>query len=95
MGEFDLDLGTIERELDAGDGRRVVLGVLDGGTPGEAWIDEVGRGSVLVLSIDGDLAERVEDFAPEVKRAGGSLVHFRDFLIVAPPEVTIDTDRLD
>lgn len=94
MSEFDLDLGSIERELDTDEPPRIVLGVLDGETPGEEWIEEIAQGSVLVLNIDGDLSDLASDFANEVKANGGTLVHFRGFLIVAPPQITIDTDRL-
>lgn len=94
MSGFDLDLGSIERdEFDDGD-RRVVLGVLDGTTPGEEWIEEVARGNVLVLSVDGELNELASSFAREVRDAGGSLMHFRGFLVVAPPDVMVDADRL-
>lgn len=95
MSGFDLDLGSIEQdELDPGVERRVVLGVLDGETPGEEWCEEVGRGNVLVLSVDGDLNELASSFAREVRDIGGSLMHFRGFLVVAPPGVAVDTDRL-
>ena len=89
-----MNLGSIERdEFDDGD-REVVLGVLDGNTPGEEWIEEVARGNVLVLSVDGDLNELASSFAREVRDAGGSLMHFRGFLVVAPPDVRVDADRL-
>lgn len=94
MADFDLDLGTIEEELDEEAGRRVVLGVLDGSTPGEEWVEAVAGGDVLVLAVDGTLTDLAEGFAPEVREAGGSVVHFRDFLIVAPPDVAVDTERL-
>jgi hypothetical protein len=94
MSEFDLDLGAIEQEIDEDEERRVVLGVLDGETPGEEWVEAVALGHVLVLSIDGTLTDLAEGFAPEVRDAGGSVVHFRDFLIVAPPDVAVDTERL-
>jgi len=48
----------------------------------------------LVLSVDGDLNELAAGFAREVKDMGGELMHFRGFLVVTPPGVTIDTDRL-
>jgi len=95
MAEFDLDLGAVEREMDEFEDRRVVLGVLDGETPEESWVEEVKRGNVLVLYIDGDLNELARGFAGAVKDGGGSLVHFREFLIVAPPDVSVDTDRLN
>lgn len=94
MADFDLDLGAIEDEMDADRDRQVVLGVLDGETPGEEWLETVAAGDVLVLSIDGTLTDLAADFAPEVRDAGGSVVHFRDFLIVAPPDVDVDTERL-
>lgn len=94
MSDFGLDLGAIEDEMEPAEGRGVVLGVLDGETPGEEWIDLVGRGNVLVLSIEGDLNDLAAGFAGEIDDAGGSLVHFRDFLVVAPPNVSVDTDRL-
>lgn len=94
MSGFDLDLGPIERdEFDDGD-RRVVLGILDGTTPGEEWIEEVARGNVLVLSVEGDLNELASPFAREVRDAGGALMHFRGFLVVAPSDVAVDSDRL-
>lgn len=95
MSGFDLDLGSIEHEeLDSEDGRRVVLGVLDGSTPGEEWTEEVGRGNVLVLNVEGDLNDLASTFAREIRDAGGSLMHFRGFLVVTPPGVAVDTDRL-
>lgn len=94
MGDFDLDLGAIEQEIDTDSDRRVILGVLDGGTPGDEWLDAVAGGDVLVLAVDGTLTELAADFAPEVRDAGGSVVHFRDFLIVSPPDVAVDTGRL-
>ncbi len=94
MGEFDLDLGTIEQEIDDDGDRRVVLGVLDGSTPGERWIEEVAAGNVLVLYVDGNLTELAADFAAPVRDGGGSVVHFRNFLVVSPPDVEVDTDRL-
>ena len=97
MADFDLDLGAIEKDMvdeENGKDRQVVLGMLDGETPPEEWIEVVGGGNVLVLSIEGRLDDLAAEFAPEIDDAGGSLVHFRDFLIVAPPAVSIDTDRL-
>jgi|APHM01.1.fsa_nt_gi hypothetical protein len=97
MADFDLDLGAIEEDLEADEDRsdgRIVLDILDGETPSEEWLDLVEAGHVLVLSIDGPLEKLAADFAPDIDQAGGSIVHFRDFLIAAPPTVTIDTDRL-
>lgn len=98
MGDFDLDLDlqTAEGELDetADDDDRVVLGILDGTTPPEEWVAAVDAGRILVLSVDGDLNELAAGFARDVRDAGGELMHFRGFLVVTPPGVTIDTDRL-
>ena len=100
MSDFDgLDLQSVEEELDdevegAGSGR-VVLGVLDGATPPEEWVETVDDGAVLVLNVEGDLNELAAGFARDVKEGGGELMHFRGFLIVTPPGVDIDADRLD
>ena len=96
MSDFDLDLGAIEENMEEGNGSggRIVLGVLDDDTPPQEWIDLVSAGNALVLSIEGRLDDLAGGFAPEIDEAGGSLVHFRDFLVVAPPGVTVDTDRL-
>jgi len=97
MGDFDLDLRAAESELDEvteGD-CRMELAVLDGTTPPEEWIEAVEAGTVLVFAAEGDLNELAAGFARDVRDAGGTLVHFRGFLIVAPPDVSVDTDRLD
>lgn len=94
MSDFDLDLRNAESELeDAGEGD-VVLGVLDGTTDGEEWARAVDAGDVLVLAVEGDLNELAARFARDVKEDGGSLMHFRGFLIVAPEPTDIDADRL-
>lgn len=96
MGEFELDLQSVEREIDEqgdGDGE-VVLGVLDGATPSQKWIELVDDGSVLVLAVEGDLNDLAAGFAREIRDRGGHLVHFRRFLVVSPPGIHIDTDRL-
>lgn len=95
MSDFDLDLQTAEGEIEFPDGDRIVLGVLDGSTPSEEWVAAIEAGNALVLDIDGELPELAEGFAPQVKELGGELIHFRGFLIVAPPGVDIDTDRLN
>ena len=97
MSDFDLDLGAVEQRMDEGDTDRegrVVLGVLNGTTPSAEWVETIEDGSVLVLSVDGDLNELAAGFARDVKEIGGELVHFRAFLIVTPPGIDIDTDRL-
>lgn len=101
MSDFDgLDLQSVEDQLDEeGDSPvgsdRVVLGVLDGTTPPREWLEIIDSGAALVLNVEGDLNELAAGFARDVKEAGGQLVHFRDFLIVTPPGVDIDADRLE
>lgn len=95
MGDFELDLQTAEGELDEPDaGGRVVLGVLDGSTDPEEWVDHVKRDDVVVLNVEGDLNDLAAGFAHEVRDYGGELMHFRGFLVVSPPGRDIDTDRL-
>ena len=100
MSDFEgLDLQAVEDQMDDVEGdeegsNRVVLGVLDGSTPPEEWVDAVDRGAVLVLNVEGDLNELAATFARDVKDAGGELMHFRGFLVVTPPGVAIDADRL-
>ncbi|PSQ46329.1 hypothetical protein BRD19_12605 [Halobacteriales archaeon SW_7_65_23] len=100
MGDFDgLDLQSVEDHLEESDERegsnRVVLGVLDGTTPPEEWIEVFDSGAVLVLNVEGDLNELAAGFARDIKEAGGHIMHFRGFLVVTPPTVQIDADRLD
>ncbi|MFC4989957.1 MULTISPECIES: DUF5779 family protein [Saliphagus] len=100
MSGFDLDLERVEDEIDSATDREddgdanVVLGVLDGTTPDEEWLETVTEGAVLVLAVDGDVNELAAGFARTVKESGGELVHFRGFLIVSPPGVDVDTSRL-
>ncbi|MFB6269190.1 MAG: DUF5779 family protein [Halobacterium sp.] len=93
---FNLDLRNAEEEIDVPDefDGGVVLGVLDGTTPDGEWLAEVDQGNVLFLAVDGDLNELAAGFASDVKDDGGTLMHFRDFLVVAPPGVSVDADRL-
>lgn len=97
---FDLDLNSVEQEIERADdadregNRRLVLGVLDGTTDEREWFRVVERGDVLVLAIEGDLSELATDLAPRVKERGGNLVHFREFLLVTPADVNIDSSRL-
>ncbi len=96
--EFDLDLRAVEDHIEpeaAGEATASVeLGVLDGTTPPEEWVAAVEDDHVLVLCVEGDVNERAAGFARDVAEAGGDIVHFRGFLVVTPPGVTIDTDRL-
>jgi hypothetical protein len=98
MSGIDLDLQTAEEELDDEDGdegdSRVVLGVLDGTTPDEEWLSIVDDGDTLVLDVDGDMNELAAGFARDISEAGGELMHFRGFLVVTPPGVSIDSSRL-
>lgn len=95
MSDFDLDLRTVEDEhIDEEFEGEIVLGVLDGTTPEDKWLETVSNGSVLVLCVDGEVNDLAAGFARDVKESGGSLVHFRGFLIVAPPGVDVNTDPL-
>jgi hypothetical protein len=96
MSEFDLDLRNAEEQLEEeGDGgSEVVLGILDGSTDPDEWIDAVEDGNILVLNVEGDLNRLAAGFAREIRDADGTLMRFRGFLVVTPPGVGIDTDRL-
>lgn len=100
MSDFEgLDLQAVEDQMDDVDedadwSGRVVLGILDGSTPPQEWVEEVNDGSVLVLDVDGDVNELAAGFARDVNDDGGELMHFRGFLVVTPPGVVIDADRL-
>lgn len=98
---FDLDLERAEEEMDWEEATETIagangveLGVLDGTTPPDEWVEAIASGTVLVLAIEGDLNELAAGFARDVQELDGKLVHFRDFLIVAPSGVGVDTDRL-
>lgn len=97
MSDFDLDLRGAEEQLpevDDGAAGDVVLGVLDGSTdPGE-WVRAVEEGKVLVLAVEGDVNRLAAGFARDVADMGGTLMHFRDFLVVTPPGTEVDNDRL-
>ncbi|MFB6301590.1 MAG: DUF5779 family protein [Haloferacaceae archaeon] len=98
MGDFDLDLRGAEEQLTEGgdaDPGDVVLGVLDGSTDPEEWVAAIGAGKVLVLAVEGDVNRRAAGFARDVADMGGTLMHFRDFLIVTPDGIEIDNDRLN
>ncbi|ELY52231.1 DUF5779 family protein [Natronolimnohabitans innermongolicus] len=96
MSEFDLDLRAVEEHIDEEldiEGS-IVLGVLDGTTPADEWLETISKGNVLVLNVDGNVNELASGFARDVKESGGSLVHFRGFLLVTPPGVDVNTERL-
>jgi hypothetical protein len=95
MSEFDLDLQTAEGELEEPESSgQVVLGVLDGTTEPETWIEHVENDDVLVLDVEGELNDLASGFAREVRDLGGELMHFRGFLVVSPPGREIDASRL-
>jgi hypothetical protein len=96
MSDFDLDLQAVEDQMDDDEreGSRIVLGILDGSTPDEEWIAEVDGGAVLVLDVEGDVNQLASGFARDITEMGGELMRFRDFLLVTPPGVVIDTGRL-
>jgi hypothetical protein len=94
MTDFDLDLREAEAQLDEMPSDEVVLGVLNGETEDAEWVQSITQGNVLVLSVEGDLNELAAGFAREIKDMGGELMHFREFLIITPPETAINTDRL-
>ncbi len=94
MTDFDLDLRDAEAELGDLPSDQVVLGVLNGETSADEWIQAVTQGNILVLSVEGDLNKLAAGFAREIKDMGGELMHFRKFLVVTPPEIQINTDRL-
>lgn len=94
MTEFDLDLRDAEAELGDLPSDQVVLGVLNGETPADEWVQAVTQGNVLVLSVEGDLNKLAAGFAREIKDMGGELMHFRKFLVVTPADIQINTDRL-
>ena len=91
---FDLDLKAVEAQMETDGYERVVVGVLDGSTPAEEWIETVEAGAVLVLSVSGDVNELGGDVADVVRELGGDMVSFGNSLVATPPGVTIDTDRL-
>jgi hypothetical protein len=99
MSDFDLDLRAVEDHLEDEDEAGTVtgsvrLGVLDGTTPGDEWYEAVMAGNVLILDVQGDVNELAAGFARDVRDDDGELVHFRGFLIVAPPGIEIDTSDL-
>jgi len=99
MSDFDLDLRAVEDHLEDEDddgemSGTIRLGVLDGTTPSEEWYDAVMAGNVLVLDVQGDVNELAAGFARDVREDDGELVHFRGFLVVAPPGIEIDTSDL-
>ncbi|WP_222917854.1 DUF5779 family protein [Natrinema sp. SYSU A 869] len=96
MSDFDLDLRAVEEHIDDEldlEGS-LVLGVLDGETSADEWLEAISKGNVLILSVEGNVNELAAGFARDVKESGGELVHFRGFLLVLPPGVDVNTERL-
>ncbi|MDF9744093.1 DUF5779 family protein [Natrinema salsiterrestre] len=96
MSDFDLDLRAVEEHIDDElelEGS-IILGVLDGETPADEWLEAISKGNVLILNVEGDVNELAAGFARDIREADGNLVHFRGFLIVTPPGVEVSTDRL-
>lgn len=97
MSDFDLDLRSVEDQMDWGDEEdsgQIVLGVLDGTTPSEEWTEVIEAGGVLVLAVEGDVNKLASGFAGEVTELNGDLLQFRDFLLVTPEGIEIDRSRL-
>jgi hypothetical protein len=99
MSDFDLDLQSVEEHIDTEDvadwDAEIIVGKLDGSTPDEEWRSAVLEdGNALVLAVEGDINELAAGFARDIRDAGGYLVTFRDMLLIAPPGVSIDTDRV-
>ncbi|ARS91855.1 DUF5779 family protein [Natrarchaeobaculum aegyptiacum] len=96
MSDFDLDLRTAEEHIeeDLEIEGSIVLDVLDGTTADDEWLETLSNGNVLVLCVEGEVNELASGFARDVREAGGNLVHFRGFLVVTPPGVDVNTDRL-
>ena len=96
MSDFDLDLRAVEEHIEEEfelEGS-IVLGVLDGTTSDEEWLETISAGNVLVLCVEGEVNDLAAGFARDVKESGGNLVHFRGFLIVTPPGIEVNTERL-
>jgi hypothetical protein len=100
MADFDLDLRAVEDQLEEADGdgsgdHELILDRLDGTTPPGDRVAAVEDGAVLVLAVEGDVNELAAGFARRIRDDGGTLVTFREFLIVTPPGIGIDASRLD
>ncbi|MFB6186010.1 MAG: DUF5779 family protein [Halobacteriaceae archaeon] len=94
---FELDLRRAEEEIQSeieDTDEQVVLGILNGTTDPNEWIEEIQDGRILVLSVEGDLNKLAAPWAADVKDDGATLMRFREFLIVTPPSIEINTDRL-
>ena len=94
MDPYELDLESVEEALDLSTDQKIILGFLDGSVPESEWISELELGNVLVLQIKGELETLIQEIAPHIKENGGSIVHFRGFLIITPSTISVDNTRL-
>ena len=94
MDPYELDLESVEEALDLPSDQKIVLGFLDGSVPESEWIIELELENILVLQIKGELEDLIQEIAPHIKENGGSIVHFRGFLIITPPAISVDNTRL-
>tara|TARA_A100001037_G_scaffold305907_1_gene347992 strand:- start:2336 stop:2623 length:288 start_codon:yes stop_codon:yes gene_type:complete len=94
MDTYELDLESVEEALDLSSDQKLVLGFLDGVTPESEWINELELGNVLILQIKGELETLIQEIAPYVKDKGGTAMRFREFLILSPPNISVDNTRL-
>ncbi len=94
MDPYELDLESVEEGLDLSTDQKIILGFLDGSVPESEWISELELGNVLVLQIKGELEALIQEIAPHIKENGGSIVHFRGFLIITPSTISVDNTRL-
>ena len=94
MDSYELDLESVEEALDLSEDQKIILGFLDGSVPESEWISELELGNVLVLQIKGELEDLIQEVAPYIKENGGSIVHFRGFLIITPSTISVDNPRL-
>ncbi len=94
MDSYELDLESVEEALDLSEDQKIILGFLDGSVPESEWISELELGNVLVLQIKGELEDLIQEVAPYIKENGGSIVHFRGFLIITPSTISVDNTRL-
>ena len=94
MDPYELDLESVEEALDLSTDQKIILGFLDGSVPESEWITELELENILVLQIKGELEDLIQEVAPYIKENGGSIVHFRGFLIITPSTISVDNTRL-
>ena len=94
MDPYEIDLESAEEALDLPTDQKIILGFLDGSVPESEWVSELELGNVLVLQVKGELETLIQKIAPHIKENGGSIVHFRGFLIITPSTISVDNTRL-